>query len=224
MRGGKEEASRRHKERANESVFARSERTRPSCCRSGISACRHHQDVWGVQSDDQTLPQAKAWVLLLNMVDNSRSLSKPLSGRFFVIGQSGQTFSSRSEAPSNILCGHSYPPASDMALQPPLDLEALKRKPAARGVRAPRVLSIAGWFCRLPWLVSVADSVVPEVCPLALEAVPAPFVVIGGGARNDSTHATTPGGPTGVGTAEPSPTCGVRELPPHGGRSDSPAR
>ena len=71
------------------------------------------------------------------------------------------------------------------------------------GKRAPHVPSIAGWFCRLPWLVFAASSVAPEVCPLALEAAPAPFVVIGGDARNDSTHATTPCEPAGVETTEP---------------------
>jgi hypothetical protein len=85
-------------------------------------------------------------------------------------------------------------------------------------------LSTVGWFFPLPWLVSAVDSVAPEVCPLALEAAPAPFVVIDEDARNDSTHATTPREPAGVGTAEPSPTCAVRELLPHAGPSDSPAR
>jgi len=71
------------------------------------------------------------------------------------------------------------------------------------GKRALRGRSIAGWFCQLPWRESVAESVAPEVCPLALEAAPAPFVVIGGDARNDSTHATTPCEPAGVETTEP---------------------
>ena len=46
----------------------------------------------------------------------------------------------------------------------------LKWKSVARGRRAPRKPSIFGWFSLLPWLVSVAGSVAPEDCPLALVA------------------------------------------------------
>jgi hypothetical protein len=58
-------------------------------------------------------------VLRLDMVDKSTSLSKPTSGWMFVIGQSGQAFSSQSEAPSES-CWHMQPPPRDMILHPHL--------------------------------------------------------------------------------------------------------
>src|SRR5713101_1635744 len=158
------------------------------------------------------------------MVDNSTSLSKSISGRFFVIGQSGQAFSSRREAPSDIFCWHMYQSPHDMALQSPLDSEALKRKPVARGRTAPRALSIVEWFFPLPWLESGADSAAPDVCPLALAAAQASRTALRGGAQNDSKPATTPNEPTGMGTAAPSPRSGGPALPRHGGPSDSPVR
>jgi len=57
-----------------------------------------------------------------------------------------------------------------MTLQPHLASVALKRKPAARGERAPRAPSIVDVFCRLPWLEYDAGSVVPKACHLALVA------------------------------------------------------
>jgi len=41
-------------------------------------------------------------VLPLDMVDNSTGLSRPISGRFFMMRQSRQAFSSRSKAPSEL--------------------------------------------------------------------------------------------------------------------------
>ena len=57
----------------------------------------------------------------------------------------------------------------DMTLHP-LWLSASQAEPAARDKRAPPEPSIVGWFCRLPWLESVADSVAPDACHLVLEA------------------------------------------------------
>jgi hypothetical protein len=54
------------------------------------------------------------------MVDNSTSLSKPVSSRFFVIGQSGQAFSSRSEAPSQ-----GFPILKDRAMPSEESLDGL---------------------------------------------------------------------------------------------------
>src|SRR5258708_40065918 len=136
--------------------------------------------------------------------------------------QSRLVCSCRREAPSEVFWGNfthllRHDPVTHLASS------ALKRKPLARGKRAPRAPSIVDGFCRLPWLVSAADSIASEVCPLVLVAVPAPLVVIGGAAQNDNKRATTRGGPAGVGIAEPWPRCGVRALTPHVGPSDSPA-
>src|SRR5215469_5462605 len=142
------------------------------------------------------------------MVDKSTSLSKPISGRYFVIGQSGQAFSSWREAPSDIFCWHMYQSPHDMALQSPFDSEALKRKLAARGRRAPRALSIVEWFFPLPWQGSGAGSAAPDGCPLALVAAQASRAAIRWGAQNDNRRATIPDWPAAVGTAAPSPRSG----------------
>nr|HET6904708.1 hypothetical protein [Ktedonobacteraceae bacterium] len=85
-------------------------------------------------------------------------------------------------------------PKQSTTLQLHLAVAALKRKPLARGKRAPREPSNVGWFSRLPWLASVAGSVALAVCHLALVAAVAPLEVIRGGAQNGSTRATTQGG------------------------------
>jgi len=66
-------------------------------------------------------------------------------------------------------------------------------------------LSTVGSFCPLPELPYAGDSVVPDVCLLALEALQRPLAAIHGDAQNDTTLATTPGERAGVGTAEPLP-------------------
>src|SRR5258708_1051538 len=152
---------------------------------------------------------------------NRPALSRPTSGRFFVMRQSRQAFSSRNEAPCECFCYHLHPSPRDMTLQPPLASVALKRIPAARGKRAPRARSIAGGFYRRPSLESVADSVALEVCHLALVAARAPLGVLDEDAQSDSRRATILPVPAGVETAAPSPSCGVRELPHHDARSDS---
>ena len=104
------------------------------------------------------------WVVLrLDMVDKSTSLSKPTSGWMFVIGQSGQAFSSQSEAPSASCCWHFQQPPRDMILHPHLASMPLKRKPLAMGKRAPNAPSIVGWFFPLPWLAYAGGSV--GYCP-----------------------------------------------------------
>jgi hypothetical protein len=92
--------------------------------------------------------------------------------------------------------------------------------PAAGDNRELPPLSTVGWFSPLPLLGYAGDNVVPDVCPLVLVAARVPLAVLHGDEQSDSTLATIPGGPAGVGTAEPWPTCGVRELPPHVGQSD----
>jgi hypothetical protein len=159
-------------------------------------------------------------VLLLNMVDTSRSLSKPLSGRFFVSGQSGQTFSSRSEAPSDIFCGHLQRLVGGMTMQPALATMALKRKPKARGTRVHPLLSPVGSFSLLPELRSATESVAPPACPLARAAagaLPAALRVV---APHGNRRATTADGPAGVEQAWLSPRCGVRAQLSHDDPSD----
>ena len=75
------------------------------------------------------------------------------------------------------------------------------------GERAPRAPSIVGWFCRLPWLVSVAGSVAAEDCPLAHEAAQAPLAARHADAQSVSPRATIPDGRAAVGSAEPLPRC-----------------
>jgi hypothetical protein len=66
-----------------------------------------------------------------------------------------------------------------MTLFPHQACKALKRKPMARGMRAPRTLSIVGWFCQLPSQAYGAGSVAPPVCHLALVAARALLAVLG---------------------------------------------
>ena len=142
----------------------------------------------------------------------------------FIIGQSRQAFFSRSEAPSECFCGQLHRLPRDLTLQPHLAPVALKRKPTARGTRAPRALSIVGSFFSLPWQGSVADSVVPDGCHLVLEAARALPAAIREAAQNDSTRATTPIGRAGVEIAAPSPRCDEPARLFRVGWSDSPAQ
>jgi hypothetical protein len=109
--------------------------------------------------------------------------------------ESREPFFSRSKAASEYFCEHLHQISRDLTLHLSLALAPLKRNLAARGRRAPPWLSIVGWFCRLPWQVSVADSVAPAVCHLALVAARALLAVIRVDAQNGSRHATIPDGP-----------------------------
>jgi hypothetical protein len=95
---------------------------------------------------------------------------------------------------------------------------------AAGDSKGLRLQSFVGWFSPLPSLVSVADTVAPEVCHLALAAAGAQLAAMHGDAQNASRHATTRGELTGVGTAVPSPRCDEPAQLFHDGWSDSPAR
>ena len=97
----------------------------------------------------------------------------------------------------------------------------LKRKPLARGKRAPREPSIVDGFCRLPSPASVVGSIAPDGCPLVLEAAGALLVGKREDAQNGSTLATIPGGRAAVGPAEPWPKFDAPVLPLHVGPSDS---
>jgi hypothetical protein len=158
------------------------------------------------------------------MVDNSIPLCKPTSGQFFVMRQSGQAFSSRSEAPSECFCWHIHHSPRNMTLHSHLASMPLKRKLAARGKRAPRAPSIVGWFFRLPWLGYAADSVALAVYYLARVAARAPREVIREDAQSGNRLATTQDGPEAVKLVGTWPRYVLRELPRHVGWSDSPAR
>src|SRR5947199_10431883 len=86
----------------------------------------------------------------LDMVDKSISHHSTYFRRFFIIGQSKQAFFSQREPPFEFCSWHMYETPRDMTLHPPLALVPLKRKPAARGRRAPRAPSIVDGFCRQP--------------------------------------------------------------------------
>ncbi len=144
------------------------------------------------------------------------------SGRFLVKRQSRQAFFPQREAPCECFCCHMHQSPRRMTMHPHLAAMPLKRTPLARGKRALRALSIVGWFSPLPWLESGANSVALPVCHLALVAARAPLAALGEDAQSDSTLATTPDGPRGVGHAGQWPRCGVPELRCHDGASDSP--
>jgi hypothetical protein len=101
---------------------------------------------------------------------------------------------------------------------------SLKRKSAARGMRAPRAPSIVDGFCPLPSPESVAGSVAPIVCPLVLVAAGVLSAASCEDARNDNTLATIPDGPEAVEPVGKWPRYVVQGLPRHGARSDSPAQ
>jgi len=66
------------------------------------------------------------------------------------------------------------------------------------GKRAHPARSIVGWFVPLPSLGFAGESVVPDVCHLALVAARAPLAVICGDAQSDSSLATIPSEPAAV--------------------------
>src|SRR2546423_6056127 len=111
-----------------------------------------------------------------------------------------------------------------MTLHPHQPCVALKRKPAARGKRAPRMPSIVDVFYRLPSPEFAADSVAPPAFPLARAAERALFAGMREDAQNDSMHATILNGPAAVETAEPSPRFDEPARLFHVGRSDSPVQ
>src|SRR5215472_5394999 len=138
--------------------------------------------------------------------------------------QSRETFSSRSQAPSECFCEHFHPAPRDMSLHRPLTSLPLKRKRAARGTGAPRAQSRLGWFFLLPELPSVAGSVAPPDCLLVRAAARAPRTVLGASAPSGNKLATIPGEPTGAGCAGLWPRCDVLTQLLHGGRSGSPVQ
>jgi hypothetical protein len=111
-----------------------------------------------------------------------------------------------------------------MTRQPHLASVALKRKPAAMGMKAPRAPSIVDGFCRLPWLEYAVGSVAPVAYHLALVAAREPLVAIHEDAQNDNRHATTRDGPAAVWPVGKWPMCDGPAPLFRGGPSDSPVQ
>src|SRR5258706_16445809 len=111
-----------------------------------------------------------------------------------------------------------------MIQHPLLASMPLKRERTARGARAPRASSSVDGFCQQPSPEFAADSVVPPICHLARAAAQTLLAVIGEAAQNDTTLATTPGGPAAVEPVERWPRCDEPARLPHDGRSDSPVQ
>jgi hypothetical protein len=145
---------------------------------------------------------------------NHPSLSRSPSDRILMMRQPRQACPSQREAPSELFCGYLHP-FPHHVIQLLLASRSLKRKAAARGRRAPRMLSIVDGFCRLPSPVCAVDSAVPPIGLLVLAAAPVPLAVRHEGGRNGSRRATTLDGPTGVETAAPLPRCDERARLPH---------
>jgi hypothetical protein len=85
------------------------------------------------------------------------ALYRPTSGRFMVMRQSQQAISLWSEALSELFCGYHHPSAHDMILHPHLTSMPLKRKPVARGKRAPRVPSV--WITNIMTALSIPHRI-----------------------------------------------------------------
>jgi hypothetical protein len=68
--------------------------------------------------DDHPVAREGLRVLRLEMVDKSTTPCKPTSGRFSVLKQSREAFSSRSEAPFELFCGYLHPSPHDMIQHP----------------------------------------------------------------------------------------------------------
>jgi hypothetical protein len=175
---------------------------RLSCAHSSVVGRCSHETWWIIQ-----VPSAH-----------------PLWDGDFISGESRQAISPFSEAPSDFVCWHLHQLRCDLTLPRQLASVALKQEPVARGKRAPHWPSIVASFCQRPWQGYGADSVAPGACPLVLAAARASLAALREDAQNGNTHATTPDGRAGAGTAVPSPRSGEPVRPPHGAPSDSPAR
>jgi hypothetical protein len=117
-------------------------------------------------------------------VEKSITLCKDTLGWFFALRRSGQATSAWSETHPTSSADPFPHHSTAMTLPPHLAFLALKRRPAARGKRAPRVTSIGGSFSRRPELPSVAESVAPAGCPLVLQAARVPLAALYGGATS----------------------------------------
>jgi len=154
---------------------------------------------------------------------NRSPSAKTLQAGVFAMRQSGQATSAWSEthltSSADPSLHHSMPCHGTSTW-----LRWLSSGNLWQGAREDLARSIAGWFFPLPSLECVAGSVAPPGCPLALAAARALLAALREDAQSASRRATTP---DGLGAVEPVgkwPTYVVRALPPHAGRSDSPAR
>ncbi len=143
------------------------------------------------------------------MVDNSNNLRKSPLDWFFRQWAVRTDISPWSEAPSDFFCWHIHQLLRDMTRQPHLASVALKRKPLAMGMKAPRAPSIVDGFCWLPELPYAGGLVAPLACHLVLVAARAPLGAIREDAQNEKRHATTQGGPEAVEPVERWPSFDV---------------
>jgi len=111
-----------------------------------------------------------------------------------------------------------------MTRQPHLASVALKRKPAAMGMKAPRAPSIVDSFFPLPELWYAGGLVALVACHIVLVATRGPLGAMHGDAQSDSRLATIPGELPGVETAALWPRYGEPARLFHVGRSVEPAQ
>jgi hypothetical protein len=118
-------------------------------------------------------------VLRLDMVENSTSLCKPISGRFWVMRRSRQAFSSRSQAPSECFCEHLHPSLRDMIQHPiwPVSLSSENRQQWTREhlARRPSPVGSAGCHGWRTRPVALRQTVAPSFARLH-ERYPQRFV------------------------------------------------
>src|SRR6059058_1550255 len=86
------------------------------------------------------------WAQALPIHTNSNNLRKSPLDWFFRQWAVRTDISPWSEAPSDFFCWHIHQLLRDMTRQPHLASVALKRKPAAMGMKAPRAPSIVDGF------------------------------------------------------------------------------
>jgi len=141
-----------------------------------------------------------------------------------VMKKSREACSSQSEAPFELYCQHLHSPPHDMTPHLHLISLTLKRKSATMDTRALREPSIVDWSSLLPSQESVVDSVVPDVCHLALAAARELPAALREDGQNGSTLATIPDGLAAVELVETWPRFVLLEPPRHVARSDLPAR
>jgi hypothetical protein len=111
-------------------------------------------------------------VLPLDMVDKSIHPFQTHFGLVFCheAVQTSLLFPERGSIGVLLLADSPHPSPRNMALHSHLALVPLKRKPAARGKRAPPAPSIVGLFSQLPSPAYAGGLVAPIVCPLVLES------------------------------------------------------
>jgi hypothetical protein len=109
-------------------------------------------------------------ILPSDRVDNSRSLSKPISGGFFVSGSFGQPISSWIEVPSKFFCWHFHPSPYDMRQHPTwhrcLSSASLRQGTQEHFARRPYSGGSAGCHRRCALPVALCQTFAPALSRL----------------------------------------------------------